>query len=67
MKLKVTETNETLTIKNDKTKTTVIIPYDDTKSYFKNVLSIFTGWGVVDYISIDDGDIFEIKELKGSD
>ena len=64
MRIEVAEKGNKLLIKNLSNKNTVSIFYDEEKSYFKNILGLFPNYGVVDFETRKDRDIFEIKELK---
>ena len=64
MKIEVKDNGEKLNIKMVETKTNIIVPYDEEKSYIKNILNFFPKFGVVDYIQGKNKDILELKELK---
>jgi len=66
MIIHVTDIGNKLIIKNADTNTRVLIPYNQEKSYFKNVLSIFKGFGVIDFYchnALKDTDVFELSPL----
>ena len=64
MKIEVKDSGKNLNIKMVETSTTVVVPYDDDKSYIKNILTFFPKFGVIDFVQGDKKDTLELKELK---
>jgi len=64
MKIRVRDYGEKFEIENVETKTKFKLFYDNDKSYIKNILSCLPNMGIVEYISYEKYDEFELKELK---
>ena len=64
MKIEVRDFGKKIEVKVVKTDSKIIVPYDDNKSYMKNILSIFPKFGVVEFIQGENKDTLELKELK---
>ena len=65
MKLKVTDKNDQLEIKNITDNVTAIVPYQQEKSYFANVVQwIGEERRVIDFESYEEYDLFTIEEIK---
>ncbi len=64
MQIEVREKNENLVITNISNKVTFVVPYCETKSYFRNVLDCFPQYAVTDFKSEEDKDVFTLSELK---
>ena len=65
MKLKVTDKKDQLVIENLKDTVKAIVPYQQEKSYFANVVQwIGEERRVIDFESYEEYDVFTIEEIR---
>ena len=65
LEVSMDEDTNNLSIKNRATGTIYSLPYQDSLSYFKNVLRAMGGskYGIVNFVAKKDYDLFVVKEL----